>query len=376
MHRSGGAGDEVTDPIGTWLEERVASGEIPGASWAVLGPEGFISEGAVGRAVVVPEPVEARPDTIYDLASLTKPLVTAFLCLSLRRDLGLGLDDRIGRFLPEVDRLDKRDIRLRHLLTHTAGMPAWVPFYLKGRTMGEYLEQIRERPPDFAPGTRVEYSCAGYLMLGEILRRCATEELDRLAGRTIFDPLGLQSTAFRPPAAWLDRVAATEDSCQYERRLAGPSSASYGGFREGVIRGEVHDQNAYVLGGVAGNAGLFSTACETALVAAEYLGEAIHPTKGLLDTGSIGLAQEDQTPGLNEARTMAFRIASRGGTAAGPDLPPDAFGHNGFTGTSVWIDPGRPRVHVLLTNRVHPRVSDAIDMTALRGRFHTLASRI
>jgi len=366
----------LSEPIASWLEERITAGEIPGAAWAILGPDGFVSEGAVGNAVVVPEPVAARPGTIYDLASLTKPLVTSFLFLALRRDLGLGLDDRAARFLPEVDRLDKRDITLRHLLTHTAGMPAWVPFYLKGATIVEYLAQLRDRPPDSAPGTRVVYSCAGYIMLGEILRRCATVELDRLAAQALFEPLGLRSTAFRPPAEWGDRVAATEDSCQYERRLAGPPASGYTGYRQGVIRGQVHDQNAFVLGGVAGNAGLFSTARETALLAAEYAGEAVRMTRGLLDAESARLGREDQTPGLNEARSLAFRIASRGETAAGPDLPPIAFGHNGFTGTSVWIDAGRPRVYVLLTNRVHPRVSDSVDMTALRGRFHTVASRI
>ena len=155
--------------------------------------------------------------------------------------------------------------------------------------------------------------------------------------------------------------------------MARPGSDHYTGFRMGVIRGQVHDQNAWVLGGVAGNAGLFSTARETLAIAREYLGGDVEGCRGLLDPEAIDRAREDQTAGMEEARSWAFRIALRGETAAGPDLPPQTFGHNGFTGTSVWIDPVGRRVYVLLTNRVHPRVLETSDMVGLRARFHSLA---
>ena len=363
----------MRERVEAFLRECVERGDIPGACYAVSGPDGIVAEGAVGRAVVTPESVEAGTGTIYDLASLTKPLITSFLYLALRRRLGLSPDERVARFLPEIDRMDKREITLRHLLTHTSGMPAWVPFYLRGGDMGEYLAQMREIVPEARAGAKVIYSCAGYLMLGEILSRCATEPLDRLATTVILGPLGLRDTAFNPPAAWWPRVAATEDSCQHERVMARPGSDGYSGFRMGVIRGQVHDQNAWVLGGVAGNAGLFSTARETLAIAREYLGGDVEGCRGLLDTEAIGRAREDQTGGMEEARSWAFRIALRGETAAGPDLPPQTFGHNGFTGTSVWIDPVGRRVYVLLTNRVHPRVLETSDMVGLRARFHSLA---
>jgi CubicO group peptidase (beta-lactamase class C family) len=359
-----------------FLEGRVEAGEIPGAAWVIAGPGGVLDEGAVGHAVVVPDRIEATPSTVYDLASLTKPLVTSFLCLKLGRVLGLPPEQPVWRLLPEIDRLDKRDITLRHLLTHTSGLPDWIPFYLKGSTPSEYLGQLRDRPPGARPGATVIYSCAGYIMLGEILRRCSGSPLDRLAREVIFDPLRLSATTFNPSGELLRRVAATEESCKYERKLAGADADRYTGWRTGVIRGEVHDQNAWVLGGVAGNAGLFSTARETGTIAMEYLGEQATAAKGLLGDGAIRLAREDQTPGLNEARTFAFRVASRGETAAGPALPPEAFGHNGFTGTSVWIDPERLRVYVLLTNRVHPVASDSVGMITLRRRFHSLACRV
>ena len=378
--------------IAQYLTRHVVAGAIPGASWVVACADGLLDEGAVGRAVLTPGKIAATTSTIYDLASLTKPLVTSMLYLRLRHRLGIADESGAFRFLPELDRADKRVISVRHLLTHTSGLPAWLPFYVRGVTAPEYLAQLREPSLLARPGTEVLYSDAGYIAMGEILSRAATTPLERLARESIFDPLGLVDTCFNPPPELLSRVAATEESCQYERALAGEAARGYTGFRDGVIRGEVHDQNAWVLGGVAGHAGLFSTARETSLIAAEFLAERERSwgepgpseagsimamsRKGLLENDAIRQASIDQTPNLAEARTFAFRVALRGETAAGPDLPARAFGHNGFTGTSIWIDPGRPRVYVLLTNRVHPVASRGADMLALRRGFHSLASRI
>lgn len=367
--------------IHDYLAAYVEAGEIPGATWVVGGADGILDEGAVGQSVLIPECVAATTSTIYDLASLTKPLVTSMLYLRLRQQLGLSDDATACRFLPEIDRMDKREITLRHLLTHTSGLPAWLPFYLRGSTPTEYLSQLREMPPRARPGTEVAYSDAGYIAMGEILSRAATTPLDRLAREMIFTPLGLADTCFNPSRSLMARVAATEESCQYERELCGAAAHGYAGFRQGVIRGEVHDQNAWVLGGVAGHAGLFSTAREVSVIAAEFLGDGagsgrVGARRGLLDSEAISHASIDQTPGLAEARTLAFRVALRGETAAGPDLPTQAVGHNGFTGTSIWIDPRRPRVYVLLTNRVHPAASRDNDMLALRRGFHSLASRL
>ncbi|HKY33361.1 MAG TPA: serine hydrolase domain-containing protein [Candidatus Polarisedimenticolia bacterium] len=362
----------MSEALDRFLGERVERGEIPGAAYAVAGDAGILDEGSAGLAVAVPERVAASPDTIYDLASLTKPLATSFLYLLLREELSLPPGMPVRRLIPELDRMDKRGILLEHLLTHTSGLPDWIPFYLRGSTLDEYLSQLTDRPLEAPPGGRVIYSCAGYITLAAVLQRAATEGLQLLADRFIIRPLGLRDTGFLPPGEKLGRVAATEDSCEYERTMAGKPAEGYGGFRKGVIRGEVHDQNAWVLGGVSGNAGLFSTARETALLALEYLGAG----RGLLDGQALDLARTDRTPGREEARSFAFRLNLRGETAGGPDLSPRAFGHNGFTGTSVWIDPVPRRVHVLLTNRVHPAVSDKVDMLALRRRFHSIASAL
>ena len=359
--------------IDAFLDEQIDAGRFPGAVYAIGGPEGLIDTGARGHAALRPEPFPATVDVVYDLASLTKPLVTSLLYLAIGRDLGLAPDAAVRSILPEMDRIDKRDITVSHLLTHTSGLADWFPLYLGGRTTAEYTRRIGEMPPVAPPGTRVIYSDLGYILMGEILSRAATEPLDRLAGQVILKALGLKNTGFRPPADWLPRVAPTEDSCQYERRLsltvAGEQAMSYGGFRTGIVRGEVHDQNAWAAGGVAGHAGLFSTAAEVAAIGREFLGTGT----GLLNGAALNGARHDATPDLTEARSLAFRLAVRGETAAGPDLPPATFGHNGFTGTSIWIDPEARRVYVLLTNRVHPAVPDGSEMVSVRSRFHSIA---
>ncbi len=357
------------DPIRTYLEARVEAGETPGAAWAVASPAGIIAEGAVGARAILPGREDATVDTLYDLASLTKPLVTSLLLLRLGPELGLGPETPARGVLHEFDRIDKQEITIGHLLSHTSGLPAWRPYYLGGASLSEYLVQMREEPLQCRPGRGVVYSCAGYLALGEIIQRAAGAGLDRLFAEQVGAPLGLMETGYRPEAGRMARVAPTEDSCHYERGMAGPAGTSYRGFREGVIRAEVHDQNAWAAGGVAGNAGLFSTARETARIALEYLGGG-----GLLDGRSLERARRDATPGLEESRSLCFRLALRGETAAGPALPSSSFGHTGFTGTSVWIDPERRRVYVLLTNRIHPRVDESVDMLLLRRGFHAAAA--
>lgn len=360
-----------------FLAERIEAGDIPSASWIIGDAERVIEEGAAGSAVVLPSRVPATRETLYDLASLTKPLATSLLAIRLRREAGFDLLDRAARFLPEFDRQDKREITLAHLLTHTSGLPDWAPLYLKGASIPEYLLQIREVTPRSRPGERVVYSDLGYIALGAILERIGTSTLSRLADACIFEPVGARP-CFRPGPGLLSRVAATEEACNYEREKAGPAAATYRGWREGIIRGEVHDQNAHAAGGVMGHAGMFGTARDVYLIAREAL--AAEPRILLED--EVPLIREARTAAAGEPRSLAYRINRGDGgksdpsTAAGPALPPETFGHNGFTGTSVWIDPKAGRLFVLLTNRVHPRVREEMDMNALRREFHRLAARV
>jgi CubicO group peptidase (beta-lactamase class C family) len=234
-----------------YLVTRIETGDIPSATWLVGEAGSVLDAGAAGCAVLDPQRVPAVPDTVYDLASLTKPLVTSLLALILVDEEGVDLDQPARRFLPAFASLDKREITLAHLLAHVSGLPDWAPLYAGGGSVEEYLSRIGGMEPVARPGTRVVYSDLGYIALGAILEHLGTAPLDRLARSFIFEPTGAQA-CFRPGPGLLPRVAATERECNYERGKAGEAARGYSGWRQGVIRGEVHDQNAWAVGGVAG----------------------------------------------------------------------------------------------------------------------------
>ena len=210
---------------------------------------------AIGDAVRDPEQHPATLETIYDLASLTKPLVTGLLCALLTERSALKIDDRVADHLAEFDRPDKRAITIRHLLTHTSGLPAWRPIYLLAADKAAALSTIAEHPLEYAPDERVVYSDLGFIVLGFLLQRASGQSLVELAQREIFVPLELQNTFFNPSAATRTGVAACETGNAYERDMCERDFAetSYAGWRDEIIWGEVHDGNAHFLGGAAGS---------------------------------------------------------------------------------------------------------------------------
>jgi CubicO group peptidase (beta-lactamase class C family) len=263
-----------------------------------------------------------------------------------------------------------REITLRHLLSHTAGLPAWRPLFLRGETPEEFLQALRDEPLEARPGRRVIYSDPGYMAAGEMVRRAAGAGLDQLFAELVARPLDLEAT-FRPGPGLRPRIAATEVGQACERELAGERAAGYRGWREGTIRGEVHDHHAWVAGGVLGSAGLFGTAEDVHRLSLECLDRGA----GIF-SGSVRERMRAQvSPPGEEARSEGFALNTGGAGSCGPALSDGAFGHTGFTGTSVWIDPGDHGVYVLLTNRVHAGQGNA-DMPALRREFHRLASEL
>ena len=358
----------MSDRIGQFLDERIAAGDFPGAVFVMREAGRETLAVARGDAAVVPERVPATEETVFDLASLTKPLATALL-IAMEREAGrLAFDDPAARYLVELDRDDKRHITLLDLLTHRSGLPKWVPFYATAGDPSRVAAAIGDLPLDYETGTRVVYSDPSFISLGLAVERLAGAGLGALFAERIARPLGLAVTGYRPDASLLPRVAASETGNEHERRLAGDAAAGYTGWRMAVIRGEVHDGNAHFLGGVAGHAGLFGTAREVALLAEQFL-----PGSALLSHDETFAAfRANLTPGLDEHRSIGWMLATTPDSSAGSALPADAFGHTGFTGTSVWVDPHTARVFVLLTNRTHP-VYTATPMNATRRRVHELA---
>jgi CubicO group peptidase (beta-lactamase class C family) len=323
----------------------------------------------------VREPGVARPatlETIYDLASLTKPLVTGLLAALLFERGSLKLDETAAHYLEEFDTDEKRSVTVRQLLTHTSGLPAWRPLYLQCEGgPARVLECIAAEPLEQRPGARVVYSDLGFITLGVILQRITSDTLPELARREIFSPLGLARTFFNPSESLQTGIAACESGgnayergvCESEGRDAGKD------WRTRTIWGEVHDGNAFFLGGAAGHAGLFSTARETLSIAEQFL----PGTTRLLSPDTCALFRTNMTEGLNEARSFAWQLAATPESTAGPRLPPEAFGHLGFTGTSCWNDPARGRTFILLTNRTHARALPFANINSTRRRFNTLA---
>ena len=359
--------------ISTMLHGRIDAGDFPSAVYVVAEHGRPIFAEALGNAVRKPTKYPASLETIYDFASLTKPLVTGFLCARLVELGKLTLDSPIADYLPEFDRPDKRSITVRHLLTHTSGFPAWRPLYIiaNGRKDAA-IDAIAKEPLAYEPCERVVYSDLGFIVLGFILQKLTGMRLDELAQREIFAALDLQRTFFNPKSAMQTEVAACEDGNQYERDMCehDPALAKYSGWRSGSIWGEVHDGNAHFLGGAAGHAGLFSSAGEALRLANQFIGG----LSLLLSPTTCALFRQNMTEGLNEARSFAWQLAATKESTAGPSLPADAFGHTGFTGTSCWIDAANERVYLLLTNRTHDRTLPFANINQVRRDFHTLAA--
>ncbi len=327
----------------------------------------------LGDAVREPARHAATLDTIYDLASLTKPLITGMLCaLLLERGL-IALDAAVASYLTEFARDDQRHITVRHLLTHTSGLPAWLPLYIS--TGGErrcVLEIIAGQNLEYETGARVVYSDLGFITLGLLIERVAGETLSALARLEIFEPLKLRRMFFNPPRALRPEIAASESNGNaYERETCVNefNVSTNHRWRDALIWGEVHDGNAHFLGGAAGHAGLFSTASETLQLAMQFIADSTQ----LLKPETCALFRTNMTEHLNEARSFAWQLAATPLSTAGERLPPDSFGHLGFTGTSLWIDAGHARVFILLTNRTHARTLPFVNINSVRRRFHTLA---
>lgn len=357
--------------ISSFFLERIKAGDFPSAVYLVTEQNREVFADALGNSVVEPEEIPATLETIYDLASLTKPLITGMLSARRIEAGELTLDSSVSHYLPEFDRTDKQQITIAHLLTHTSGLPAWRPLYtLAAGEPARAISAIANLELEYKPGTRVVYSDLGFIVLGLLLERLTTKRLAELAQAEIFKPLDLRRTFFNPEMAMQTGIAASETGNAYERGLCADREAvNHTNWRAELIWGQVHDGNAHFLGGFAGHAGLFSTARETLTLANQFLA---NQTK-LLKPATCELFRRNMTTGLDEARSFGWQLAETKDSAAGPDLPRDSFGHSGFTGTSCWIDPNRERVFILLTNRTHARALPFVNINSVRRRFHRLA---
>lgn len=362
------------DQISSLLAEQITAGDFPSAVYLVAERGEVVFADALGDAVREPQTIKASLETIYDLASLTKPLLTGLLCARRIEAGELTLDASVSHYLPEFDRADKAMITVRELLTHSAGLPAWRPLYVLAAGKRETtVSAIAGEGLEYSPGTRVVYSDLGFITLGFLLERMSGKRFGQLALNEIIEPLELSQTFLNPSIGIRNVLAASERGNAYEQETVNAIEAQAPEhpklLRNDVIWGEVHDGNAYFLGGAAGHAGLFSSARDTLRIAEQFLAE----RSKLLGPATCALFRANMTEGLEEARSIAWQLAISKDSTAGPELPGDSFGHTGFTGTSCWLDSLRERVFILLTNRTHARPLPFANINSVRRRFHALA---
>jgi len=334
------------------------------AKWGTIGGE--IRDEVVGFARQVPAREAASDRTWFDLASLTKPLVTTTLAMIAFRKGDLALETKVGDMLGELRGADVGDLDIGQLLTHTSGLPAWLPLYcLAEGDPGRLVERLGSVHLAEPPGSRVVYSCVGFVILGMMLERTFGSGLASVFRHEVTTKLGIDDELGFCPDPGTHSLSGGAASPVVESRLVNQLRFDQRWIPP-MAPGLPDDGNARFLGGAAGNAGLFGTAAGVFSLAKEYLGGM------LFNREEIEIATTPRTAGLEQERGFGWQLASSPGCSAGPSLSPEAFGHTGFTGVSVWIDPEIGGVFVLLTNRNHPGQREN-DIHAFRRRFHTLA---
>lgn len=366
----------MKNQISEFLQTRIEARDFPSSVYLVAEKGEIVLQDALGWAVVEPERIEAKIDTIYDLASLTKVLVTTLLCAKLIENGEIGLSDKISKYFGEFETNEKREITIENLLTHTSGFQAWFPFYLILDSRFQIPNFIASHPLENPINEQVIYSDFNFITLCFLLEKIYGKRLDEIAKTEIFEPLKLKNTFFKPPKSLRKRIAASEFGNEYEKQtcieqgytIRNPQSQ----FRNHQIWGEVHDGNCYFMNGVSGHAGLFSTAEESFKIAQQFLAN----QTSLLKPETCRLFRTNFTPNLNEARSIGFQLAATPESTASKALSPDSFGHLGFTGTSLWLEPETERIFVLLTNRTHARELPFVNINSTRRRFHELATEI
>ncbi len=332
------------------LAEATASGVTPAAVVEAGRRSGAAWRAAFGRLTYEPDAPETRDDTVFDLASLTKVIATTTLAMRAVDRGALRLGDPVRDYLPHWRGADREDVTIRDLLAHCSGLTAYLPFYRDHQGRPDFERTICSLPLEYAPRTRSIYSDLGFMLLGFILADAGGARLERL-----FDDLRPPFTAerlrFTPPAAWRAATAPTEVDA----------------WRGRLLQGEVHDENCYALGGVAGHSGLFGTAAAVGDFARAVLATFAGPTPlGRRPTMELFAARTVDVPGSSRALGWDTMLPT---SSCGTKLSPRAIGHTGFTGTSLWIDPGQDLYIVLLTNRIHP-TRDNNQLKTLRGRIH------
>lgn len=337
----------------TFLEAEIEQENIPGAAIYVSHQGKPMMQSYIGSRTLYPDKQPVEEDTVYDLASLTKVVATLPSILQLLDNGSIRLDDKISYFLPSFHVNEKENVTIKHLLTHTSGLPAHRQFYAEALRTEQIIARICEEQLVMPEGSSVIYSDLGFILLSALIEKVAGQCFEKYVTQNIFQPLNMNETGFNLPFNKI-RFAATE----YSEKL--------GDYKYGIV----HDDNAESMGGISGHAGLFSTIQDLANFTSMIENNGVYNGKRIISSPALKLSKQNFTSFASEARGLGWQMKSPGALSCGDLFSPNSYGHTGYTGTSIWFDPEIQLHVILLTNRVHAQNKDAI--LRLRPRLHNI----
>jgi uncharacterized protein YbbC (DUF1343 family)/CubicO group peptidase (beta-lactamase class C family) len=354
------------------IAESIAKKEMPGAV-VLVGRHGkTVWRKAYGARAIEPQREAMTPDTIFDLASLTKVVATTTSIMMLIEQGRVRLNDAVVQFIPEMKGEGRDAVTIEQLMTHVSGFAP--DFDLRDRWTGydEAMKRLYREPLRSQPGTRFVYSDINYIALGEVVHRVSGLLLDEFVQRNIFAPLGMRDTGFHPDTKLRTRIAPTEKR-RGQMNYLGDSGSDAGSEGDQWLRGQVHDPTSFRMNGIAGHAGLFSTADDLAIFCQMLLNGGVYNNARILSPLTIAaMTQPHAVSESGAARGLGWDMASSFSGNRGDLFPLGSFGHTGFTGTSIWIDPASDSFIVFLSNRVHPDGKG--DVGPLRGRVASIVA--
>ncbi len=346
---------DSTSKIETFIHEAIDAGAFPGAVVVVGDRESVLYQQAFGTLTYDATAQHVEVHTIYDLASLTKVIAATPAVMHLYDRGKIDLQDPVSSYIDEFVNGQKADVTVRHLLLHTSGLPSWRDYYKEAENRKQMIQRVIETPLETVPGTHYLYSDLGMILLGEIVERISGYRLDEYVERYIYKPLGMDKTQFNPAPEKRDRIAPTEVDTLWRLEL---------------VHGVVHDENAYMLDGVAGHAGLFSTSSDLAAFAQMMLNDGSLEGVKIFEPETVRLFTRRSSDVVDRAYGWGVRSLDSY-SSAGSKFSEDSYGHTGFTGTSIWIDPVQDIYVIFLSNRVHPDRANTRIVT-IRPDLHDL----
>ena len=350
--------DDISfSPIEDLIKEELEKSTFPGAVLGIVTADKILYQKAFGFAQLQEEKRKMKKDTLFGLASLTKVVATTSSIMKLIEEGKINLWDYLYEYFPELTG-DKKDITIYHLLTHTSGYQAIIQLWDNVKSYEEKINYILSLPLQNKVGEVVNYSDPNFILLGELVRRVTDKNLDEYSKEKIFSPLKMNKTTFKP----------LENLNISKKEIA---ATEYCDWRERMIIGEVHDKNAYYLGEISGHAGLFSDINDLSRFVMMLLNNGTLDQKNIYSELTVKTMINNWTKDQKENRGLGWDLRDNFRSSGGILLLDQAFGHTGFTGTSIWVDPELNLGIIFLTNRVHPS-RDNVQIISLRPRLHNL----